>query len=184
VEEASMSSGVPDHITVENKGTTTVRVEGLDDVDVDVTLHTPDALRSDSKIDSTMALAVTEPVTLNTNLKAELAISEPIVTKASTDVSLDVKPLVMDVCLTMKVADLPTQQVRRPYDHRFSVSVLGTELLAFRMCGESQVIIEDLPIRPVVAWGAEAIRAHRPHVAPVPSSEPGGSSGLRVTLGD
>ena len=55
-----MSSGVPDHITVENKGTTTVKVDGLDDIGLDATLHTPDTLKSDSTLTSTMSLAVTE----------------------------------------------------------------------------------------------------------------------------
>jgi hypothetical protein len=172
--------GIPDEITVNNQGTTVMRVEGLDDMDI--TLHTPDTMKTDMTTKATMGLTV-NPLSMNTTGRQELAITEPIVTNMSTDMRLDVKPMVVDACITLKIADLPEQRIRRPYDRRIKLSVFGTELVELRMCGESEIVVEDLPVKPTMAWGAQKSNPHRSRIEPVDVQDDS-SPGVRINLGD
>lgn len=171
--------GVPDEITVNNQGTTVMRIEGLDDIDV--TMRTPDTMKTDMKSDSKMALTV-NPLSVTTNGRTELAITEPIVTNMTNDMRIDVKPMVVDACITLKIADLPRQRIRRPYDRRIKLSLFGTELVELRMCGESETLIEDLPVKPMLSWGSQSSARHRPVVEPVVVADTS-SSGLRIDIG-
>lgn len=172
--------GIPEEITVNNQGTTVMRVEGLDDMDI--TLHTPDTMKTDMTTKATMGLTV-NPLSMHTTGRQELAITEPIVTNMSTDMRLDVKPMVVDACITLKIADLPEQRIRRPYDRRIKLSVLGTELVELRMCGESEIVVEDLPVKPMMTWGAQKSHPHRSRVEPVIVQDDS-SPGVRINLGD
>ncbi len=151
------AKGAPSSITVKNEGTTNLVIDGLDDIEM------KSDMKSDSKMDSRMTLSVPDPITMTTNGKTEFAITEPIVTRMSTDVALDMKPMVMDACLTVRLADLPKQHVRRPYQRSFALRVMGREIFEFNMCGESEIIIEDVSKKPLVIWGSELHRPRRAH---------------------
>jgi hypothetical protein len=138
-----MGSGVPSSITVNEGGTTDIDIEGLDDIGL--TINVPDTI----KTDATSTLKVPDPI--RTEMRTTLEVPDPIVTHSSA--SLDVKPVVMDLCLTVKLADLPTQQIRRPYDRWFGLTLFGREVIGFHSRGESQIIIEDLPRGPAMVWG-------------------------------
>ncbi len=153
------AKGAPESITVKNEGTTKIVIEGLDDIEMKADVKAD--MKSDSKTDTRMTLSVPEPITMNNNGRTEFAITEPIVTRMSTDVALDMKPMVLDACLTVKLADLPKQHIRRPYEKSYALRVFGREIFDFRMCGESETIIDDVVKKPLVIWGSEKHRPYR-----------------------
>jgi hypothetical protein len=146
----------------------------------EVTLHLPDPVRTDSKADLRSA--------------SEIAITRPIETRS--DMRLDVQPVVVDLCLTANIGKIPRLAIRRPYDHHLRLRVLGVEVLCLDLTGQGNFLIEDLPRRPDVAWGAEHHRPEEggghpqgherewmyPAAAPSGQAHPKGA-GLRIGLG-
>lgn len=159
----------------------------------DMTLHTPDTLRSDST--STM----TTTSTLNST--SEMAITKPIVT--NSDMRMDIKPVVVDMCFTANIGKIPRLCIKRPYDHHLSLRVMGMELIGLDLHGQRSTIIDDLPKRPDVVWGTDRGGWHSDHGGHGGSHDPHGehaehahssgahrgagtvpgSTGLRITLG-
>jgi hypothetical protein len=146
----------------------------------EVTLHLPDPVRTESKMDLRSA--------------SEIAITRPIETRS--DMRLDVQPVVVDLCLTANIGKIPRLAIRRPYDHHLRLRVLGVELFCLDLTGQRNFVIEDLPRRPDVAWGAEHHRPAEgdrhpsghdrewmhPATAPPGKARPSGT-GLRIGLG-
>ena len=146
----------------------------------EVTLHVPDPVRTESTMDLRSA--------------SEIAITRPIETRS--DMRLDVQPVVVDMCLTANIGKIPRLAIRRPYDHHLRLKVLGVELFCLDLTGQRNFVIEDLPRRPDVAWGAEHHRpaedfrhspwhereSMHPAAAPPGKARPSGP-GLRIGLG-
>jgi hypothetical protein len=86
----------------------------------DITLHTPDVLRTRSEITSDSRMFV------------------------------DLRPVVMDMCATLNFGRVPEVCVRQPYEHRFRMTLFGTEIMAFEFRGENRSYIENMPGRPAV----------------------------------
>src|SRR5262245_55984185 len=89
--------------------TTTVDFLGLDDIDVDLNLRLPQPL----KTENSSALTVNP-------LKADLATTsrlqvDPL--KTDSSVSVDLKPAVVDLCLTLNFGKLPNVCIKQPYHH-------------------------------------------------------------------
>lgn len=128
------------------------------------------------------------PQPLQTEMSTSLAITEPIRTEMTTDARIDVEPVVVDLCLTVGVRDLPRQVIRRPYHRQIGLRLLGVELLGLEWSGESSTIIDDLPSRPHVEGGGGAASGARgrPHEAreTVRVTPPGAPGGLRIVLGE
>ena len=86
------------------------------------------------------------------------------------------KPVVMDMCVTLKLADLPTQQVRRPYERFYRLTLFGREIMGLRMSGESRSSSKTCPM--AAQWcGARSWGGARPVF---PGERPGGPDGLRI----
>jgi hypothetical protein len=138
----------------------------------EVTLHLPDPVRTESKMDLRSA--------------SEIAITRPIETRS--DMRLDVQPVVVDMCFTANIGKIPRLAIRRPYDHHLRLRVLGREVFCLDLTGQRNFLIEDLPRRPDVAWGAEHHRpaegGRRPpgRMPATGRARPGGT-GLRIGLG-
>jgi len=60
---------------------------------------------------------------------------------------LELKPV--DISLRLK--EIPSVRVHLPLDYRVGLSVLGTELLCLRLCGQGQVITEPYVANPCEA---------------------------------
>jgi hypothetical protein len=74
----------------------------------EVTLHTPDVMRTRSEVTTDSRMLV------------------------------DLKPVVMDMCTTLNFGRVPEVCVRQPYEHRFRVTLFGTEIMAFEFRGENR----------------------------------------------
>ncbi|MGA3087872.1 MAG: hypothetical protein ABSD75_04625 [Terriglobales bacterium] len=106
---------------------------------------------------------------------------EPL--KVDTDSKIDVKPLAVDSCATIRLAPLPPIHVEQPYSTHFGFTYMGMELFGFTMSGKSGMFLSSPP-KP---------QHHSVHVAePHKSCEDTGSvshpgrhrSGLRVRVNE
>lgn len=96
----------------------------------DITLHTPDVMRTRSEVTTDSRMLV------------------------------DLKPVVMDMCTTLNFGRVPEVCVRQPYEHRFRVTLFGTEIMAFEFRGENRSYTENMPGRPAVVGATHGHDRH------------------------
>ena len=166
-------------INVNNSGTTTLDIVGLDDINSRTELVLPQPFRTEST--SRTELAVTQPIVTESTSRTELAVTQPIVTESTSDLSLDIKPVAVDLCLNVNLGQIPPTCVRLPFQQHFGITLFGVEILGFNIAGESRIVIEDLPNKPQIAWGGEQVLSHPEPRRASAQREPGG--GLRIRLG-
>ena len=114
-------------------------------------------------------------------LKLELE-AHPLKTESS--LSLDLKPAVVDLCLTANIGKLPNVCIRQPYQHHIGFTLFGAEIWGFTVSGQQETIIDELDRQPRVAWrGAQVSRpAQLPIQKPAPEPPSRSGGGLRVRL--
>ena len=71
------------------------------------------------------------------------------------ETTIDVKPLVVDLCYTVNVGRLPETKIRNPYRHHIGLTLFGTEVVGVTFEGEQDTVIEDLHRQPMVVEGHE-----------------------------
>jgi hypothetical protein len=182
--------GASSTIEVTNSGTTnvdvdsTVEIQGLDNMKQTLTLDLPQPFATTSR----QELVLPQP--LRTESRQELAVTEPIVTDSRSAMSLDIRPMTVDLCLNVNMGPPAPTCIRQPYHHHFGLTLFGMELLGFNFSGESQTIVQDVPKQPQVAWGSpDAGHGHshghkgsgRAGPAGAGPAEP--RAGLRIRLG-
>jgi hypothetical protein len=141
----------------------------LDNIKIDV--NSDSSITSDSDI--TANLNSTSNITVDTsNMRTELALTDPIRTDSqfaiepielrnTSDIGLDIRPLVMDFCLKFEFGKLPSTCIRQPYQHHFGITLFGMEVLGFNFAGESRIQIDEVQKRPQIAWGGEPTKGKR-----------------------
>jgi hypothetical protein len=125
-------------------------------IDADIKTDVKADIESDSNINIDTSNIRTElvlPQPLRT--ESNFAITEPIVSQNSSDIGLDIRPVVMDFCFKLEFGKLPPTCIRRPYSHHFGITLFGMEVLGFNFAGESDVIIDEVQKKPQIAWGEE-----------------------------
>jgi hypothetical protein len=172
--KASVSSNV----NVKSDNNATIDIIGLDDIDLDLStdLKLPQPLKTDSRFD----IDLPQPFSADLKTRSELAVTEPVVAQIGADVAVDIKPVVVDLCLQLGMTKLPPTCVRMPYQHHFGFTLFGMEVLGFNFSGEPRLIIEDVPRRPQVVWAEESGPPRRRGRAVV--HEPG-DEGLAIRVG-
>jgi hypothetical protein len=68
---------------------------------------------------------------------------EPL--KVSTDSEIDVKPLAVDSCSTIKLAPLPPIRLEQPYSQHFGITYMGVELWGINVSGKSEMFLHSPP---------------------------------------
>jgi hypothetical protein len=140
--------------------------------DIDVTSN------SNIKVDtSDIRTELVLPQPLKT--ESRFAITEPIVSQSSSDIGLDIRPMVMDFCFKFEFGKLPPACIRKPYQHHFGITLFGMEILGFNLSGESRVIIGEVQKQPQVAWGGEGRGSSK---GDHPSKSHAGHDSLRIRL--
>jgi len=175
-------------IKVESTSTNTVDLglddinvdAGLDDINVELELKLPQPFKTEGA--NTLEL---KPLKADLDTDSHLKV-EPLTTDSS--VTVDLKPAVVDLCLTLNVGKLPNVRIKQPYHHRVGFSLFGMELWGFSISGEQETVIQEQHQHPRVALGAghapwtappHSARRH-PHPPEPPVRE---SGGLRIRLG-
>src|SRR5262245_4360289 len=91
-----------------------------------------------------------EPTPLRTESKQEIVLPQPLRTESELTsdsknaLSVDLKPVVLDVCATSS-SKLPHGRISQPFTYHFGVTWFGMELFGFNFGGESRMVLEDLP---------------------------------------
>jgi hypothetical protein len=146
-------SGHPLPITVGGDGTTIntdVEIK-LDPIELKI-----DPLKADIKI---------EPLQVSTDSK--LSSDSKVFSDSKSEI--DLKPVAMDSCTTLKLAPLPPVCLEQPYSQHFGMTFMGIELWGFNISGKSQTFMNS-----------PSNCGERDHRPSPPVSRP--PSGLRVRL--
>ena len=130
-----------------------MEIIGLDDIKMRAEIVLPQPLRTEGKNE----FAITTPIRMQNEIDTTMEI-KPI--QFNSDIGLDLKPVVLDLCFKLDFGGIPPTCIRQPYSHHFGITLFGMEILGFNIAGESQVIIDELPKRPQVAWGSEKSVRH------------------------
>ena len=151
--------------------TSNVNLGGLDNIEADINLATPEPLETESKVD------------VHSNSDNIIRIPDPIKTESKVD--LDIKPVALDQCLQVKFAPVPATCISQPYHQRIGFSIMGVELFGVTFSGESQTVVKPLPEKPAIAWGGQENRRHSPrHRRPAEVHHDRDGGGLRIRLTD
>ncbi|HEY4133416.1 MAG TPA: hypothetical protein VGM50_22545 [Gemmatimonadaceae bacterium] len=137
----------------------TVDINGLDNIGLKIdpisvteTLRTPDPLVSKSDVNSTSVSTSTSNVATKSDIASD----------SKNALSVDLKPVVLDVCSTT-TTNLPHGEVIQPFNYHIGITWFGSEILGFNFGGESKTIMRDLPKRPAVDWPAQQNAAGHEH---------------------
>jgi hypothetical protein len=164
-------------VEVKASSNNTVDVVGLDDVDVDLNLDLPQPLKTDATTKVTL-----DPLNVDLDVDAtNRLIIDPLTT--DSNVSVDLKPAVVDLCLTLNVGKLPNVCIKQPYQHHVGFTLWGMEVWGYTFSGEQETVIQEQRPQPKVALGgAPSSWSATPAAAPPtpPSRETGG---IRIRLG-
>jgi hypothetical protein len=152
---------------------------GLDDLNISAEIKVPDPLHTK------MEMILPQP--LKTDMRTEMAVTQPIVTQMSMDMAMDVKPVVLDLCLNLNIGRLPRTCIRRSYDRHLGLTMFGVEMIGFNRSGESQVVVDDLPSRAHVEPAGAPTSGHHHQHASEKEHRSGvvgrsGEGGLRIRL--
>jgi hypothetical protein len=126
------------------------------------------------KIDPLSAYIKVEPLQLSTDSK--LSTESNAVSDSKSEI--DLKPMAVDSCTTLKFAPLPPLCLEQPYSQHFGITFMGMELWGFNISGKSETSLHS----PSKSWHHEipepcGDRDQKPNP---PVSRP--PSGLRVRV--
>jgi len=146
-------------------------------VNSNIAVTKPIVTDSTSKSDSNASLDLkVEP--LNIDLKVE-----PLKVSSDSTSEIDLKPVAIDSCQTLKIAPLPPIKMEQPYCQHFGITFMGMELWGLNISGKYDTFLHSPPkprhyISQVPEQsGCCGERAHEPRHAP---AQP--PSGLRVRV--
>jgi hypothetical protein len=166
-----------------------VTVGGLDDVNVDSKVS--GKLDSDVGLDA--KLTSTSSVTTTSSLDQQLEIA-PITTRSTVDLA----PVALDQCVRVELGAVPPTEVCTPYEQRFGLTVLGVELFAWVLSGETTTTLRPARKQPQLIGSVEQALDHRaseggpPHGGPDRGGhrgwahhdvDPAAARGLEIRLG-
>jgi hypothetical protein len=95
-------------------------------------------------------LAVTQPIVTQSTSKSDSTASvdlkvEPLKISSDSTSEIDLKPLAIDSCQTLKLAPLPPIKMEQPYSQHFGITFMGMELLGFNVSGKSETYLHSPP---------------------------------------
>ena len=125
----------------------TVDIVGLDHINVTARLE-PTPFKTEAR----QELILPQP--LRTESKIDATAKADVTSDSRNALSVDLKPIVLDVCSTTS-SKLPHGQISQPFNLHFGLTWFGMELLGFNLGGQSQMILEDLPKKPAIDWPAQ-----------------------------
>lgn len=163
-----------------------------------VTVHNgPVTVDADSTVevvglDNISVTARLEPTPLRTEARQELVLPQPLRSESSLDtksditsdsrnaLSVDLKPVAMDVCLNTSTS-LPRGQIHQPFQYHVGLTLFGLEVFGMNFGGDSRTVLSDLPKKPAIEWPAQQNAPAESHTEA--TRGPGrAAGGLRVRI--
>ncbi len=131
-------------------------------------ITTTSTVNGDSKVGLKVEPLKIEPLTVTSN--------------SNTNSVVDLKPVAVDSCQTIKIAPLPPIRMEQPYSQHFGFVVMGVELFGFNSSGSYETLLNH-PARGAPCCGHHADGEHgRPGVRSE-STVTRNDRGLRVRIG-
>jgi hypothetical protein len=102
-------------------------------------------------------LAVTQPIVTQSTAKSDANANldvkiepldvkiEPLKISSDSTSAIDVKPLAIDSCQTLKLAPLPPVRMEQPYSQHLGITFLGIELWGFSISGKTELFLHSPP---------------------------------------
>jgi hypothetical protein len=145
------STTASSEIDVDSESTSSVEIMGLDEINAELTLRVPDTIKTEASnaIETSSTIDV-KPLEADIDNTTKLSV-DPL--NSDSSITVDLKPAVVDLCLTMNMGKLPNVCVRQPYHHHVGITLFGAELWGITVSGEQQTVMEELDRSPKVAWG-------------------------------
>jgi hypothetical protein len=108
----------------------------FDTIDVNSTIKVPDPIvtNSSSNSDADIDLKV-EPLTVTSDSKSEIT--------SDSKSEIDLKPVAVDSCQTIKLAPLPPSHTEQPYSQHFGFTFMGVELFGFSTSGRYETFLNN-----------------------------------------
>ena len=129
-------------------------------------------------------LAVTEPIvtqaTSNSDSKLDLKV-EPLSVTSNSNSVIDLKPVAVDSCQTIKIAPLPPIRMEQPYSQHFGFTYMGMELFGFTTSGRYETLLNNPP-KPEPCNCHSHEGHHASQAQPSDSSVTRSTGGLRVKI--
>jgi hypothetical protein len=152
----------------------TVEVVGLDHINVTTRLE-PTPLKMEGK----QELILPQPL----KTESKLDTKSDVTSDSKSAMSVDLKPVAMDVCLNTS-SKLPQGQIHQPFTSHVGLTWFGVEFFGVNYGGESRTVLQDLPKKPWIEGPQQQNAA-----PPAPSPPRGDDSfpaardrGLRVRI--
>jgi len=158
-------------VTVDSDST--VEIKGLDDIKL--TLQ-PTPLKTESK----QELILPQPL----KTESKLDTKSDVTSDSKSAMVVDLKPVALDVCLNTS-SKLPQGQICQPFSYHVGLTLFGMEYFGVTFGGESRIIMQDLPKKPVVDWPAQQNASPQPPHTSAPAPDQtirAGDRGLRVRI--
>jgi hypothetical protein len=114
-------------------------------VDVDIDKIAPITVNSNLAVTQPIVTQSTSNSTANSTANLDLKIEpldlkvEPLSVDSNSKSEIDLKPVVVDSCQTIRLAPLPPIHVEQPYSQHFGFTYMGMEIWGFTMSGTSEV---------------------------------------------
>jgi len=95
-------------------------------------------------------VAVTQPIVTDSTSKSDSTANvdltiEPLKVSSDSTSAIDVKPLAIDSCQTLKLAPLPPIKMEQPYSQHFGVTFMGMEMWGLNISGKSETFLNSPP---------------------------------------
>ena len=155
-------------------------------VDVDIDKIAPLTVNSNLAVTQPIVTESTSNSTANSTASLDLKIEpldvkvEPLTIDTDSKSQIDLKPVVVDSCQTIRLAPLPPIHVEQPYSQHFGFTYMGMEIWGFTMSGTSEMKLHS----PKKHHSCEPPE-HESIPDPAPgSSAPRPGGGLRVRVND
>jgi len=185
-----------------------VSLEGLDDINIELSLiggnpintvsNSTTALNSNGSMTATMTstmnshsdLTANSSLTSTSSMNAHSDLNSKAEMLMRSTSEVDVRPLIMDSCMTLRLAPLPETCVHQPYSHRVAFSLLGKEVFGVSFAGSKRTEIRTPPKSVVMLEDSTVMKPRAHHARPEATySEPhergaprSASDGLRIKI--
>ena len=128
-------------------------------------------------------ITTTSTSTVNGDTRLGLKV-EPldVTSNSNTNSTVDLKPVVVDSCQTIKIAPLPPMRMEQPYSQHFGFVVMGVEVFGFNTSGSYETLLNN-PARGTSCCGQHADDGHGRSGARSDSAVTRNDRGLRVRIG-
>jgi hypothetical protein len=152
-----------------------IRINNIAPLNVNSTLDVknPIVTQTTSKSDSNAAVDLKiEPLDLKI---------EPLTIDTNSNSVIDLKPVAIDSCSTIKIAPLPPIRIEQPYSQHFGFTWMGMELFGFSTSGRYDTLLNS-PGKGAPCKCHEEGESHSSHETVSHSSSPQQQGGLRVRV--